>query len=131
MLRKSFIFLCIHLSLHVTRLFEFLKKRHVQLVCYCCQADGRVSTLARQQVIERGSDSPPSVPGETVRIEEKIRRLPVGGEGWETRMKRKRSVATLGNRVMNPDQRVMQPKPTVDSKLRSCDTQNLRCALKI
>ncbi|CDY65613.1 BnaCnng47970D [Brassica napus] len=91
------------------------------------QGDGRVSTLARQQVIERGSDSPPSVPGETVRIEEKIRRLPVGGEGWETRMKRKRSVATLGNRVMNPDQRVMQqPKPTVDSKLRSCDTQNFR-----
>ncbi|WZY80932.1 hypothetical protein YC2023_027316 [Brassica napus] len=90
------------------------------------RGDGRVSTLARQQVIERGSDSPPSVPGETVRIEEKIRRLPVGGEGWETRMKRKRSVATLGNRVMNPDQRVMQPKPTVDSKLRSCDTQNFR-----
>ncbi|CAH8282325.1 unnamed protein product [Eruca vesicaria subsp. sativa] len=90
------------------------------------RGDGRVSTLARQQVIERGSDSPPSVPGETVRIEEKIRRLPVGGEGWETRMKRKRSVATLGNRVMNSDQRVMQPKPTVDSKLRSCDTQNLR-----
>ncbi|XP_013611725.1 PREDICTED: uncharacterized protein LOC106318340 isoform X1 [Brassica oleracea var. oleracea] len=90
------------------------------------RADGRVSTLARQQVIERGSDSPPSVSGETVRMEEKIRRLPVGGEGWEARMKRKRSVATLGNRVMNPDQRVMQPKPTVDSKLRSCDTQNLR-----
>ncbi|KAJ4883648.1 Uncharacterized protein Rs2_33741 [Raphanus sativus] len=90
------------------------------------RADGRVSTLARQQVIERGSDSPPSVSGETVRIEEKIRRLPVGGEGWEARMKRKRSVATLGNRVMNPDQRVMQPKPIVDSKLRSCDTQSFR-----
>ncbi|KAF3569635.1 hypothetical protein DY000_02018214 [Brassica cretica] len=68
------------------------------------RADGRVSTLARQQVIEKGSDSPPSVSGETVRMEEKIRRLPVGGEGWEARMKRKRSVATLGNRVMNPDQ---------------------------
>lgn len=98
--------------------------------CYCFQGDGRVSNLARQQVIEKGSDSPPSVSGETVRIEEKIRRLPVGGEGWETRMKRKRSVATLG-RVMNPDQRVMQPKPTADSKLRSCDTQNFRYALKI
>ncbi|CAH2072168.1 unnamed protein product [Thlaspi arvense] len=90
------------------------------------RADGRVSILARQQVIERGSDSPPSVSGETVRTEEKIRRLPVGGEGWETRMKRKRSVATLGNRVMNPDHRVMQPKPAADSKLRSCDTQNFR-----
>uniref|UniRef100_A0A1J3F073 Uncharacterized protein n=1 Tax=Noccaea caerulescens TaxID=107243 RepID=A0A1J3F073_NOCCA len=90
------------------------------------RGDGRVSTLARQQVIEKGSDSPPSVSGETVRIEEKIRRLPVVGEGWETRMKRKRSVATLGNRVMNPDQRVVQPKPIADSKLRSCDTQNFR-----
>lgn len=66
-----------------------------------------------------------------MRIEEKIRRLPVGSEVWETRMKRKRSVATLGNRIMNPDQRVMQPKPTADSKLRSCDTQNFRCALRI
>ncbi|KAJ0261338.1 Spectrin beta chain [Hirschfeldia incana] len=90
------------------------------------RGDGRVSIPARQQVSERGSDSPPSVSGETVRIEEKIRRLPVGGEGWETKMKRKRSVATLSSRVMNPDQRVMQPKPTVDSKLRSCDTQNFR-----
>ncbi|XP_010421036.1 PREDICTED: uncharacterized protein LOC104706533 isoform X3 [Camelina sativa] len=90
------------------------------------RGDSRMSSLARQQVIEKGSDSPPSLSGEPVRIEEKIRRLPVGGEGWETRMKRKRSVATLGNRVMNPDQRVMQPKPTTDSKLRSCDTQNFR-----
>lgn len=98
--------------------------------CYSFQGDGRVSTFARQQVIEKGSDSPPSLSGESVRIEEKIRRLPVGGEGWETRMKRKRSVATLGNRVMNTDQRVMQQKPASDSKLRSCDTQNFRYALK-
>ncbi|KAG7556087.1 hypothetical protein ISN44_As11g021590 [Arabidopsis suecica] len=90
------------------------------------RGDARISALARQQVIEKGSDSPPSVSGEPMRIEEKIRRLPVGGEVWETRMKRKRSVATLGNRIMNPDQRVMQPKPTADSKLRSCDTQNFR-----
>ncbi|EOA22191.1 hypothetical protein CARUB_v10002763mg [Capsella rubella] len=90
------------------------------------RGDSRIAALARQQVIDKGSDSPPSVSGEPVRIEEKIRRLPVGGEGWETRMKRKRSVATLGNRIMNPDQRVMQPKPTTDSKLRSCDTQNFR-----
>ncbi|CAL9231164.1 unnamed protein product [Arabidopsis halleri] len=90
------------------------------------RGDARISALARQQVIEKGSDSPPSVSGEPMRIEEKIRRLPVGSEVWETRMKRKRSVATLGNRIMNPDQRVMQPKPTADSKLRSCDTQNFR-----
>lgn len=96
--------------------------------CYCFQGDGRVSTLTRQQVTEKGSDSPTGISGETMRIEEKIRRLPVGGEGWETRMKRKRSVATLGNRVMSS---VMQPKPTADSKLRSCDTQNFRYALNI
>ncbi|XP_020877245.1 uncharacterized protein LOC110227462 isoform X2 [Arabidopsis lyrata subsp. lyrata] len=90
------------------------------------RGDARISALARQQVTEKGSDSPPSVSGEPMRIEEKIRRLPVGSEVWETRMKRRRSVATLGNRIMNPDQRVMQPKPTADSKLRSCDTQNFR-----
>ncbi|CAN8252580.1 unnamed protein product [Cochlearia groenlandica] len=90
------------------------------------RGDGRVSALARHQVIEKDSLSSPSVSGETMRMEEKIRRLPIGGEGWETRMKRKRSVATLGNRVMNSDQRIMQPKPTADSKLRPCDTQNFR-----
>ncbi|XP_010535694.1 PREDICTED: uncharacterized protein LOC104810917 isoform X2 [Tarenaya hassleriana] len=91
-------------------------------------ADGdvRVSALSRQQATEKDSDSLPGISGETMRIEEKIRRLPVGAEGWETKMKRKRSVATLGNRVLNSDQLAMQPKPTADSKLRSCDTQNYR-----
>ncbi|XP_019058252.1 PREDICTED: uncharacterized protein LOC104814789 isoform X3 [Tarenaya hassleriana] len=88
--------------------------------------NGRVSALSRQQVTEKDSDSLPGISGETVQIEEKIRRLPVGGEGWETKMKRKRSVATLGDRVMNSDQRAVQPKLTADSKLLSCDTQNYR-----
>ncbi|XP_010520439.1 PREDICTED: uncharacterized protein LOC104799550 isoform X4 [Tarenaya hassleriana] len=83
------------------------------------RGDGRVSALLRQQVTEKDSDSLPGIPGETMRIEEKIRRL-------EAKTKRKRSVAALGNRVINSDRRGMQPKLIADSKLRSCDTQNYR-----
>ena len=71
-------------------------------------------------VLSAGNEGP-------ARIEEKIRRLP--GEGWETKMKRKRSVAAVGNRVTAGDRdikRTMQPKLGSESKLRSCDTQGFR-----
>lgn len=79
--------------------------------------------------MEKDVDMLPANSGGPVRIEEKVRRLPAGGEGWETKMKRKRSVAAVSNRVINGDRdikRVMQPKLSTDSKLRSCDTQSLR-----
>lgn len=71
----------------------------------------------------------PNLSGTTVRIEEKIRRLPIGGEGWDKKMKRKRSVGAVGTRGINGDQdskRAMQPKLSAESKLRSCDIQALR-----
>ncbi|XP_044483678.1 uncharacterized protein LOC123209625 [Mangifera indica] len=92
--------------------------------------DGRAAATSRQQLaIEKDGDMLPAVSGATIKIEEKIRRLPVGGEGWDKKMKRKRSVASVGNRVMNSDQdtkQAIQPKMNADSKLRSCDAQVLR-----
>ncbi|ESR37491.1 hypothetical protein CICLE_v10027692mg [Citrus x clementina] len=94
------------------------------------RADGRPAAMPRQPIVtEKDGDMLPPVSGANVRIEEKIRRLPVGGEGWDKKMKRKRSVATVGNRVINGDRdvkRVMQPKLNADSKLRSCDAQSFR-----
>ncbi|XP_031261152.1 uncharacterized protein LOC116119352 isoform X3 [Pistacia vera] len=91
------------------------------------QTDGRAGATSRQQMVtEKDGDMLPAISGATIKIEEKIRRLPVGGEGWDRKMKRKRSVASVGNRVMNGDQdtkRAIQPKMSADSKLRSCDAQ--------
>ena len=92
------------------------------------QADNRTAVTPRQQgILEKDGEVLSAVSGGSSRIEEKIRRLP--GEGWETKMKRKRSVAAVGNRVTNADRdikRAMQPKLSSESKLRSCDTQGFR-----
>ncbi|XVF69166.1 hypothetical protein PTKIN_Ptkin11bG0059200 [Pterospermum kingtungense] len=92
------------------------------------RADNRTAVNPRQQgIIEKDGDVLSAVNGCSARIEEKIRRLP--GEGWETKMKRKRSVAAVGNRVTGGDRdikRAMQPKLSSESKLRSCETQGFR-----
>ncbi|GMI74316.1 SAGA complex subunit 1 [Hibiscus trionum] len=92
------------------------------------RADNRIAVNPRQQgTIEKESDVLSAGNGGSARMEEKIRRLP--GEGWETKMKRKRSVAAVGNRVAGGDRdikRVMQPKLSSESKLRSCDIQGFR-----
>ncbi|XVF05181.1 hypothetical protein REPUB_Repub05bG0149500 [Reevesia pubescens] len=92
------------------------------------RADNRTAVNPRQQgIMEKDGDVLSAVNGGSARIEEKIRRLP--GEGWETKMKRKRSVAAVGNRVTSADRemkRATQPKLSSESKLRSCDTQGFR-----
>ncbi|KAG5239358.1 spectrin beta chain, brain [Salix suchowensis] len=97
------------------------------------RADGRSTTPARQQmVMDKGGDMLQDVGGGAVRFEEKIRRLPAGGEGWDTKNKKKRSVGLMSSRVINGDQekkRAMPSKMTTDFKLRSCDAQDLRSKL--
>ncbi|KAK8503526.1 hypothetical protein V6N13_094647 [Hibiscus sabdariffa] len=92
------------------------------------RADNRTTVNPRQQgAVEKDSVVLSAVSGGSARIEEKIRRLP--GEGWETKMKRKRSVAAVGNRVANAGRdikRAMQPKLSSESKLQSCDTLGFR-----
>ncbi|GMJ10702.1 SAGA complex subunit 1 [Hibiscus trionum] len=92
------------------------------------RADNRTAVNPRQQgVVEKDGDVLPAVNGGSAQIEEKIRRLP--GEGWETKMKRKRSVAAVGNRIANAGRdikRAMQPKMSSESKLQSCDTMGFR-----
>lgn len=61
--------------------------------------------------------------------EEKIRRLPAGGEGWDKKMKRKRSVGSVTSRPIDNDG---EPKRNVHHKfnsepgLSSCDPHGLR-----
>ncbi|XP_039012868.1 uncharacterized protein LOC120142194 isoform X2 [Hibiscus syriacus] len=92
------------------------------------RADNRTAVNPRQQgVVEKDGDVLPAVNGGSAQIEEKIRRLP--GEGWEAKMKRKRSVAAVGNRIANAGRdirRASQPKLISESKLQSCDTLGFR-----
>ncbi|KAK3228498.1 hypothetical protein Dsin_000379 [Dipteronia sinensis] len=62
-------------------------------------------------------------------VEEKIRRLPAGGEGWDKKMKRKRSVGTVFTRPVDSDgelKRVMHHKLNNESGLPPCDAQSFR-----
>ncbi|CAN0916762.1 hypothetical protein LINGRAHAP2_LOCUS29888 [Linum grandiflorum] len=94
------------------------------------RADMRSSPSPRQQlVMEKGADALPDVGGGGARFEEKIRRLPAGGEGWDTKNKKKRSVGMVTGRVINGDRelkRTMLPKISSDSKLRPSDSQEFR-----
>ncbi|KAL5735172.1 hypothetical protein ACOSP7_033033 [Xanthoceras sorbifolium] len=62
-------------------------------------------------------------------VEEKIRRLPAGGEGWDKKMKRKRSVGTVLTRPVDNDgelKRVMHHKLNNEPGLPPCDVQSFR-----
>lgn len=61
--------------------------------------------------------------------EEKIRRLPAGGEGWDRKMKKKRSVGTVLTKNMDRDgeiKRVMHHKFNNEPSLQSYDAQGFR-----
>ncbi|EEF37407.1 conserved hypothetical protein [Ricinus communis] len=91
------------------------------------RADGRSNTLPRQPVVmgkdrdmhrdgSEGSDLP----------EEKFRRVPAGGEGWERKMKRKRSVGSVFARSTESDgevKRVIHHKFSNEPGLQSYDCQ--------
>ncbi|KAE9616745.1 hypothetical protein Lalb_Chr03g0028061 [Lupinus albus] len=65
----------------------------------------------------------------SVRNEEKTRRLLAGGEGLDQKIKKKRSVGTVGNRVVTGERdikRATLPKANADPKMRFFDTQGFR-----
>ncbi|KAJ4846756.1 hypothetical protein Tsubulata_010242 [Turnera subulata] len=94
------------------------------------RADGRNPIASRQQVVtEKGGDMLQDVGSGNGRFEEKIRKLPAVGEGWETKNKKKRSVGVVAGRVMTNERdlkRATNPKMNADAKLRSSDTQAFR-----
>ncbi|RDX62865.1 hypothetical protein CR513_58764, partial [Mucuna pruriens] len=67
--------------------------------------------------------------GSSVRNEEKTRRLLAGGEGLDQKIKKKRSVGTVGNRVITGERDVKRtalPKANADLKTRLYDGQGFR-----
>ncbi|GAB4836281.1 hypothetical protein Ancab_001196 [Ancistrocladus abbreviatus] len=64
-------------------------------------------------------------------VEEKIRRLPAGGEGWDKKKKRKRSVSNVFPRLVDGDgelKRAVHGKLSSDLGLQSSDTHGFRSA---
>ncbi|KAJ8750103.1 hypothetical protein K2173_014018 [Erythroxylum novogranatense] len=90
-------------------------------------AEDRPAVASRQQLLlEKSGDTLQDNGGPAGCLEGKIRRFPGGGEGWETKNKKKRSVGIMGTRATNGEQdlkRAMHPKMGAASKLRSSDAQ--------
>ncbi|XP_027104749.1 uncharacterized protein [Coffea arabica] len=92
------------------------------------RAEGRSNGLPRQPLM---------MPKDMVRdhnmdshiVEEKIRRLPAGGESWDKKMKRKRSVGAVSARPNESDgepKRTVHHKLTNESGLQPSDSQSFR-----
>ena len=61
--------------------------------------------------------------------EEKVRRVPAGGEGWDRKMKRKRSVGSVFARFTESDgeaKRIIHHKVSNEHGLQSYDAQGFR-----
>ncbi|XP_030506519.2 uncharacterized protein LOC115721375 [Cannabis sativa] len=94
------------------------------------RAENRPSINSRQQMFadKDGATLQPAS-GSSGRIEEKTRRLLAGGEGLDQKIKKKRSVGSVGSRLINADRdikRAAHSKLTAEAKLRSCDTHGFR-----
>lgn len=65
---------------------------------------------------------------ESDNLEEKIPKFPAGGEGWDKKMKRKRSVGTVSTRSMdsNGEKRTAQKRAASEPVLQSNGTHSNR-----
>uniref|UniRef100_A0A6N2M3P1 Uncharacterized protein n=1 Tax=Salix viminalis TaxID=40686 RepID=A0A6N2M3P1_SALVM len=94
------------------------------------RADGRSNTVPRQPLV-MGKDRDMHRDGGEVSdlAEEKVRRLPAGGEGWDRKMKKKRSVGPIFTRTIDSDgelKRVVHHKFHNEPGLQPYDAQSFR-----
>ncbi|KAF7805708.1 uncharacterized protein G2W53_037869 [Senna tora] len=94
------------------------------------RVENRSASNMRQQIVtDKDGNLNQTLGGASVRIEEKTRRLLAGGEGLDHKIKKKRSVGAVGNRVINGERDVKRatlPKTGTDLKLRFSDPQGFR-----
>ncbi|KAL9225037.1 hypothetical protein vseg_001009 [Gypsophila vaccaria] len=93
------------------------------------RAEGRSNSIPRQH-IGLGKDKDSAKEGNSDIGEEKIRsRLPAGGEGWDRKMKRKRSVSSVCPRPLDGDgelKRTMHGKIGNDTSVHTSDGHGFR-----
>lgn len=94
------------------------------------QEESRSAAIGRPRVVtEKDGNLVQTLGGSSVRNEEKTRRLLAGGEGLDQKIKKKRSVGTVGNRVITGERdvkRTVLPKANADLKMRLYDAQGFR-----
>lgn len=90
------------------------------------RAECRNNAVLRQPMtVAKERDIPKDNNADSDMVEEKIRRLPAGGEGWDRKMKRKRSVGAVSSRSTENDgelKRNMHNKLSLDSSLLPGDS---------
>ncbi|KAK6926583.1 hypothetical protein RJ641_008302, partial [Dillenia turbinata] len=90
------------------------------------RGDSRTGSVPKPQIASgKDRDILVATSGDLVQREEKIRRLPPSGEGWERKIKRKRSVGTVINRLMDGDRHANR---SVHPKSQSSDPHGFRSA---
>ncbi|XP_058729710.1 uncharacterized protein LOC131601831 [Vicia villosa] len=107
---------------------SMLNKRTRTLVADT-REDNRPASIGRQPILTENGNLIQTLGGGSIRNEEKTRRLLAGGEGLDQKIKRKRSVGTVGNRVITGERDVKRaalPKGNTDLKLRFSDAQGFR-----
>lgn len=92
------------------------------------RVDNRSGCLSKDQINnEKDTHVNKAVTTTSVHPEERIRRLSAVGEGWDKKMKRKRSIGAVANRSTDGDvKRTMHSKLITDSKLAACDASSSR-----
>ncbi|XP_027909430.1 uncharacterized protein LOC114168718 isoform X2 [Vigna unguiculata] len=92
--------------------------------------ESRSTAIGRSRMVtEKDANLVQTLGGSSVRNEEKTRRLLAGGEGLDQKIKKKRSVGTVGNRITTTERdvkRTAHPKANTDLKMRLYDAQGFR-----
>lgn len=92
----------------------------------------RNSALSRQPMIAKDRDMLKDSNADSDMSEEKIRRLPAGGEGWDKKMKRKRSVGAVISRPLENDgepKRMLHHRLASEPGLSPSDSPGFRSAM--
>ncbi|XP_077241272.1 uncharacterized protein LOC143881849 isoform X2 [Tasmannia lanceolata] len=94
------------------------------------ESEGRSAALSRPGLlIDKDKDMPRASNGVSLQVEDKIRGLPTGGDGWEKKMTRKRSVGAVVTRTMDGDREIkrgMQQRLNNESRSRSSEGHGFR-----
>ncbi|PIA28278.1 hypothetical protein AQUCO_07200140v1 [Aquilegia coerulea] len=89
------------------------------------ESEGRNTAISRHPLaMEKDRDMLRACNGGSLLVEEKIRGLPTSGEGWDKKMKRKRSVGTVVTRAIDGERelkRAMHQKLSNDPRPRPYD----------
>ncbi|KAK1263287.1 hypothetical protein QJS04_geneDACA008488 [Acorus gramineus] len=90
------------------------------------RSEGRTTALSRQAAV---MDKDKNMLRPPVLVEDKIRGLPAGGDGWDKKMKRKRSVGAVVSRSADGERelkQVVQQRLTNETRSRPCDGPGFR-----